>query len=186
MNENTQAVEAPENVKPADTKAQPVPKPPTKAQLKKMEIYAQRRQRLINKGVPEAQVDAVIAREDYERLPVAEKLKRLEHFVASALGQLGQEMGNLRHNDGVLADAMDVNFRSIAKALTKAGVSMDDQKKIVEEVQKEMEAEAQARAEAAEKAQKEVEEKARASDTKQVDVPGEAPAAPAEATTFGG
>lgn len=183
----------PTPVEAAPTPDQPklVDPPPqkklSKMQMKKIQQYQERRRRLINKGVPEAQVEAVIAREDYEALPVAEKLKRLEGFVASALGQLGQEMSNLRHNDQVLSEAMDVNFTAIARILEKLGVSHDDQRKILDAVNEEIEAAAQRRMEAAKKAQEEAKKKAATDDlAAQAEPSGEPPPPPAEATTFGG
>lgn len=159
----------------------------SKIQLKKMQQYQERRRRMINKGVPEAQVDAVIAREDYEKLPVADKLKRMEGFIASALGQLGQEMTNLRHNDQVLSEAMDVNFTAIARALVKLGISNEEQKAIIDAVNEELEQAAQRRQEAAKKAHEEAQKKAAADDlAAQAEPAGEPPPPPEEATQFGG
>lgn len=165
----------------------PAQKKLSKIQVKKMQQYQERRRRMVNKGVPVEQVDAVIAREDYEKLPVGDKLKRMEGFIASALGQLGQELVNLRHNDQVLSEAMDVNFTAIARALVKVGVPLDEQRKIIDAVNEEIEQAAQRRQEAAKKAHDEAKAKvAQDNLATQSEPAGEPPPPPAEATTFGG
>jgi hypothetical protein len=181
---------------PAETEpAVPQPKlvdPPaqkklSKLQIKKMQQYQERRRRLLNKGVPEAQVDAVIAREDYEALPVGDKLKRLEGFIASALGQLGQEITALRENDQVLSEAMDVNFTAVARALVKLGVPLEEQRAIIDAVNAEIEEAMEKRKAAAKKAQDEANQKAAAQNlAAQAEEAGEPPPPPEEATQFGG
>jgi hypothetical protein len=104
---------------------------------------------------------------------------------------LAQEMVNLRHNDQVLADAMDLNFRAVAKALELAGIPLDKQQEIIKLAQEEIQKDREGMAEAQKKAVEHMEKKAKDESEKEAvetetDVPGEAPPAPTEATQFGG
>jgi hypothetical protein len=159
---------------------------PSRADLKRARIWQERRQRKMNEGVPEDMVDQVLAREDYDRLPVEEKLRRHESFVAGGIERLAQEMTNLHHNDSVLAEAMDMNFKAMSKMLEKLGIPREEQQvfmqQAIEEVTKERE-ERQA-AHAAE-ATRVAEARARQAAAAGVNAGGDA-SPPPEATSFGG
>lgn len=135
----------------------------TKVDIKRMQAREERRRRLLNNGVPEDKVDAVMAAEDYQNLPVDKKLDRFERIVSQALQGLQRDIMALRHNDGVIADAMDINLKAMARALEKAGITKEAQNDIIREVEKELreeqkrqaEAEVEARRMASEKAEKE-------------------------------
>jgi len=150
----------------------------TKQDLTRQKIYDERRQRHLNKGIPAERVDQVIAREDYERLSVEEKVKRLENNIGGALRQLAGELQNLRHNDGVIAEAMDVNFRALGKIFAQLGVSTEQQKAYLKDVAEEMQRErlAQQEQQAAEQALKEAPQEVATAPT----------VAPEAATSFGG
>lgn len=159
------------------------PKKLSKIDLKRMEIRAQRRQRLIGQGVPPDQVEELMAREDYEALPIEKKLERVHAAANASMRRLGLEMQNLHHNDQILADSMDVNFRALAKMLAELGVSEEKQKEAIEkareDIKSELEAREQAMAAAAEKARNDkLEETARKA--------GDPLPPPEEATVFGG
>jgi hypothetical protein len=141
---------APDNVTPIN--GDPKQRKFSKIELKRMRAYQERRQRLINKGVAPDKVDMVLAAEDYANMPVPEKLKRLEGILQNSFQQVAIEMANLRHNDGVLADAMDLNFKSFAKMLVKLGIPLEDQGKIIAETEKEMAEERRKQSETASKA----------------------------------
>jgi hypothetical protein len=162
-------------------------KKPNKFELKKRQIFMDRMQRLMSKGMNSQQAQMAIAREDYERLSPADKIKRLEGQLAGLAQSFGMEINNLRHNDGVLADALDLNFKGIAKMLVKLGISLEDQAKFLAEAQKEMEAERVAQREAHEAAQAKAQEAMKKEELKDtIDKAGEPPPSPEEATVFGG
>lgn len=127
----------------------------TKLDQKRMQIYQQRRDRLISAGVPPEQVDEKIEDEDYARLPTETKLRRMDTAFGSAIRQLSKEMQDLKHNDVILADALDVNFRSIAKMMDKLGISREEQQKFLAEAKEDMARELEARQRAADQAQRE-------------------------------
>lgn len=116
-----------------------------KKRIKKMEA---RVKELTDGGMTEDEAHVRLAREQYEALPVDQKIRRLEQMVSQSVAKLGEEMINLRHNDQVIADALDINFRAMAKALVKAGVSHDDQAAIFATAQEEIANEMAARANA--------------------------------------
>lgn len=120
------------------------------AELQKqhMEQYNKRRERLLAKGVKPEMVDAILQQQDFESLPVDKRVNLMARNLNNLLGQVFRDIDALKHNDTVLADSMDLNFRAMAKCLEKAGVAPEDQKAIIEETQKELEAEIKARMEA--------------------------------------
>lgn len=157
----------------------------------------ERRRRLVNQGVPEDKLESVMAIEDYNNLSLDRKFARFEKITASALQGLQQDIMALRHNDGVIADAIDVNMRAMARALDKAGVSLEAQGVIIKEVEQELRDEAAKKQQAAVDAQKaavEADEHARMSavlkspsitDATAGAVSDSTVTEPAEATVFG-
>lgn len=110
----------------------------SKIDQKRMAAREERRRRLINKGVPEDKVELMMAQEDFQALPIAEQLLRTRNALEMAIQMLARDIHSLRHNENVLADSMDVNFRAFSKLLTKLGVSAQDQKAAVEEAEREL------------------------------------------------
>lgn len=135
----------------------------TKLDIKRMQAHEERRRRLINSGVSPEKVDSVIAAEDYSNLSVEKKMERLEKVVSRALQGFQQDIMALRHNDGVIADAMDINLKALARGLQKAGVTLEQQNEIIKAVEVELREEQRQEAEAralASKAAAEAREKA--------------------------
>lgn len=166
---------------------------------KRMRQQQERFLRTKNKhpSLTDAQIIEKMKQEDFDGLPVERRFKLFESYISQAIQQLAAEMNNLRHNDAVLAEAMDVNFKSFAKILAKLGVSDEDQKKFIEEAAAEVNA---ARAkkiaelEASMKAQADEAEKAKVAagvstgkliDTGEVDANGSPIPHPDGATVFG-
>lgn len=110
----------------------------SKIDIKRIQAREERRRRLINNGVPADKVDAVMTAEDYKNLPVEQKLERFEKLMSQAMQGLQRDILALRHNDGVIADAMDINLKAMARGLTKAGVSLEQQNDIIREVEQEL------------------------------------------------
>jgi hypothetical protein len=168
--------------------AEPPAKPKmSKIDMKRRQIYMDRRNRKMKEGVPENLVDQVLAREDYERLPAEAKIQRLESMVRGVFDQIFMDVRALRKNDSVIAEAMDVNFRALGKALVKLGVGPDDQRALMQEAHDEIKAEQLAK----EAAKAAAQEKVIAEEVlKKEDHQGEAPTTPVEtpegATSFGG
>lgn len=123
-------------------------KKPNALEMKRMMALLERRKRLINKGVDPKKVDLVIAQEDYNALPVEKKFEKHKDLMNGAVKRLAQDMTGLQHNDGVLADAMDVNFRSFAEMLVDLGMPLEKQGEIIKRVQAKIEDERKARMDA--------------------------------------
>jgi hypothetical protein len=162
------------------------PPRPTKADLKRQEIFRQRMGRLMAKGMTEQQAFERIQREDYERLPVAERVKRLEAAIIGNFQAIGKDIHLLRGNESALADVMDVNFRAFEKMLVSLGLPVVDQRKLLVEAEAEIRAEREA-AEAARKAAQAQQQEQVAQETVQetIDVPG-TPEVPEGAVVHGG
>lgn len=107
--------------------------------------------------------------------------------MMGGLQSLAQELANLQHNDQVLADAMDANFRAITKIFVKLNVPQEEQAKLLiecdAEIKAERKAKAEARAAAAKKAQEVAEKKEVVAE---VGKAGEPAPPPEGATEFGG
>lgn len=175
---------------------------PNKIEEKRQRILADRLKRHMAKGLSQSEAEEAMAKEDYERLPIEKKLERHTQFLQGGIRTLAKEIRKikegaeisvqieiekLQHNDVVLADAMDVNFKALAKLFTKLGISLEEQAAALKEAEAEVEADkaaAQAAREAEEAAAQEQEEKQEASDG--VDRPGTPAPPPDEATQFGG
>lgn len=117
----------------------------SKLEMKRFQQLMERRKRLINKGVDADKVDAVIAEENYRALPLDKKFELLMQGVKSAVTGLSSDINELRHNDGVISDVIDVNARAFAKCLTKAGVPLETQGEIFKEAEAEIREELQKR-----------------------------------------
>jgi len=157
---------------------------------KQMAAHQKRVAELKGRGLNDEQIHMQLSKEQYAKEPLHLKLMRLEVMVSQGMQSLAQEMVGLRQNDEVLADAMDFNFRSIARALVLAGVALDKQKEIMELVEAEVKADREARIAQMRKQQAQAakvsEEKETVSKLKEaVDAEGVAEP-PAEATSFGG
>jgi hypothetical protein len=104
----------------------------SKMAVKRMQIYAERRSRLINKGISEAEVDEVLAREDYERKPLEKKhdmdIQRLERIIAGSHRGLVADIHSLMENQAKIYRAMDVNFTAFEMALAELDVSVEKQR----------------------------------------------------------
>lgn len=125
----------------------------SKLDIKRHNQRVERRRRLINEGVAEDKVDQLMAKQDWEGQDPKVRLSRLESIVQQMFGGLAQDVMNLRRNDGAISDAFDMNYRAIFKMFMKLGVTAEDQKNLMMEVQAEVAAENQARVEATRKAQ---------------------------------
>lgn len=123
-----------------------------KAELKRAKARELRRQELRKAKVPEEMVEAMLEREEYEALPVDQKISRLEHIVAGMSRQVGKDIHNLEYNDGQIADALDVNLRAVAHMFEKLGISREEQIRFMGEAEKELAAELEAKKEAEKKA----------------------------------
>jgi hypothetical protein len=150
----------------------------SKLDEKKMRILQERRQRLLNRGVPPDKVDEVMQREDYERLPAADKVSRLESLIVSTVRGIQSDLNQLHQNQKFLADSMDLNFMAFEQMLMKLGLTGEQQKEIMAAAEQVFAQREKERAEAEEAAQN-------ASIEASVDEPGEAEV-PEGATTFGG
>lgn len=152
-----------------------------KVEFKKQQIFEERVQRLVAGGMDPEMAAIKIRREDYESLPMAQKLVRLEKMILAFTRDIGGDLANIKHNEDLLSYATDVNTRVVSRCLELAGISKDRQQMIFEEVQKEFEAQAAKEKEEAAKQELEQAEKP---------VQGEDVAAvsevPQEATVFGG
>lgn len=165
---------------------QPEPRKPTKQELKRQQIFMDRIKRHMAKGLTFQDAQRAIQKEDYDRMPIAEKVKRLENILAMNLHGMYQDIKLVKSNQDVLADAMDVNFKGFEKILKKLGVSDEERKQLMDEAEAEFKAEREAAIVAAEAKQaKQTEDMQKQEVVDQVDQPGEAQE-PADADTFGG
>lgn len=117
----------------------------SKIDMKRAQQQMDRRKRLINDGVAEDKVDAVMAKEDYEAQPVEKKVKRLESVVNNIFTGMSHDMMNLRRNDGAIAEAFDINYRAIVKMFARLGITPEQHKEVMDEVQADLAAERQQR-----------------------------------------
>lgn len=151
----------------------------SKGDEKRIRILQDRRQRHLNQGVPPEEVDKIIAREDYERLPVEKKIARLEGLLSATAQGLGRDVETLFKNQGVLLDTMDVNFTAFEMMVTDLGISIEKQRSYVE-----------AAREAVEQKKRDRKRQANAEADKSLKdaaaTPGEPPPPPDGATVFGG
>jgi hypothetical protein len=159
----------------------------SRADEKRQRIFQDRMKRLMTRGMTAQQAYVAIQKEDYDRLPVSEKLKRLEMMVSGALQQFAGDIQNLQHNDRTIADSLDANFRAITKVFTKLNVSPEDQTALLKEAVEEIKAERKEREAAQAAAQKRAQEAAeKKAVTEEIGKAGEPAPPPEGATTFGG
>lgn len=186
-NESDTGTEGVSSNEGAQPEAAPQPPKMSKIDQKRRQIYLDRRNRKLKEGVPENMVDQVLAREDYERLPVEAKLQRMEGMVRGVFGQIAEDVQSLRKNDATIAEAMDVNFRALGKALNRLGIGAEEQRALMQETVDEMRAEFEAKQNQVQGA---VEKQTAEQVLQTEDHQNEAPATPAEtpegATSFGG
>lgn len=161
----------------------------SKREQKKQLQYFERRQRFINAGVPEKEVDMKIAREDYDALPTDKKLKRLENMVQGLAAGVAQDITHIMDNQRIMADTYDINVRVIKKLLGRLGI----EPAMFDEAISEVEVEWKAEQEALEKARKDHQERERVeqaiqASTEQEETLHEHPGQeiPDAATAFGG
>jgi hypothetical protein len=166
----------------AMTPANPPEPKKSKTDFKKEEIFKERMRRHINSGKTPEQAYMAIQKEDYDRMPVGDKLELMRRSFASSLESMAKDVAMLHDNQKSLADVMDINFRAFDKMMVKLGISSEDQATLITEVQAEIVAEREAlqaqRAAAVEEAKK-------AELVKKVDVAGEVKV-PEGAQVFGG
>lgn len=117
------------------------PKHPTKAELKRIQQYQERLRRFMNRGLNEEQARQAIAKEDWDNLSPDKKIAQLQHFMVQVFRGLQGDIDNLRHNDGELADSMDINFRAFARMAEKLGVSIEEQQAFVAQAVNEIQVE---------------------------------------------
>jgi hypothetical protein len=165
-------------------------KKPSKIERKRQQIFQERMQRHLNQGKTSEQAFAALQKEDYERLPVDAKVKRLEGILLGTLQRLANDISALRTNQTYLADAMNVNFKGFEKMLRHLGVDDATQKKFMAEAEAELKAEWEAREAARAAAAKQAQEEATKQEIAEtVDEPapaGQVAPVPEGATVFGG
>jgi AraC-like DNA-binding protein len=104
----------------------------SKADLKRQQAFIERIKRTMNRHkCDEKKALELMQQEDYEALPAKEHVKRLEALCAQSFKSIGNDMGAvsenlkaLRHNDGAIADAFDINYRAIADLFTETEVRL--------------------------------------------------------------
>lgn len=151
-----------------------------KIEERKERIFAERVQREMTKGLTEDEAALRIRREDYDSLPLSQKVVRLERMLLSFAREMGQDLANLRYNDWMLSRATDINTRVVSKCLSLAGVDTERQNAILKEVEEEFRKKEEEEKEAEVKQEMTAAEKGN---------PAEEPAAtpaPEGATVFGG
>lgn len=176
-------------------------KKPSAIEVKRQKIYLERFKRLLNKGVAKEKIPGILAKEDYDNMPLAEKFEQYKKTDLAATRRLAGDINALQYNDGVLADSMEANFRAFAKMLVKLGLSPEDQKALVKEAEEEIQTERKqkmeqqklatemrqkAALEAREKKLKDELVKAEGKPALDQGVPPEEIPPPEEATVFGG
>lgn len=113
-------------------------KKPSTVDLKREAHHQERKRRFINRGMTPAQADMAMAEEDYRNLPIERKFERFQAGVSQAFQKMAHDILGLRHNDGVIADAIDVNVKAMAKCLEKVGVNLEQQSEIIKAVSQEI------------------------------------------------
>lgn len=113
----------------------------SKLEQKRRQIFEQRVQRHVSSGMNVEDAIARVQKEDYDVLPVSEKIKHLEGMLIGNIQKLAEDITLLRQNQTMLANVMDANFKAFDKMLGKLGLSEDERKKLVEEAIMELHAE---------------------------------------------
>jgi len=137
-------------------------KKPSKMEMKRQQIFFDRMKRKMGEMVDDgkggkrakSQQEALMEmqREDYEALPLPKKLERLEGMVTGFMQRVGQDMMNLRRNDGAIADAFDMNYRAIGAMFTHLGINPEQQKEFMSAAREQFENDRKAKMEADAKA----------------------------------
>lgn len=115
-------------------------------QTKRMQQLVEKRQRLLNQGVPEAEVDQRLQQEAYNALSPDAKIARLEQMVAQAVRGLAGDLQVVFQNQNMLAQSVDLKERAYAKAFEKLGIDPEQQQALLDQAQTELVAEYEARA----------------------------------------
>lgn len=110
-------------------------KKPSKQDLKKQQQYVERRQRMINQGVPPEQVDQKIDRDDYNALSIDKKVKRLEDMVQGLALGMSQDITAILDNQRIMADTYDINVRIFRRVLTGIGVTEETLQQVTDQVE---------------------------------------------------
>lgn len=161
---------------------------------KRQAIREERKRRLMNKGVSEQRAEEMILNQDHDNLSDDKKIQRLETLFVQTFQGLQRDIIALRHNDGVIADAMEINLKAMSKCLEKAGISKEQQGEIIKEVESElreeqkrkMEAQAMAEKMASDQAEKARMEQLSKEESKMTSAEAEGSEIPSEASVFGG
>lgn len=102
-----------------------------------------RRSELIAAGLDEKMVERVLDQEEFERLPIDQKVNRvvasMDHHLNvmhASLKTLAKDIVALRQNDTVISDAHDVNLRGIYLMFESLGLTADKQRAFMEQAQK--------------------------------------------------
>lgn len=102
-------------------------------------IERRREELLTIHGVKEEQVDAVLAQEEFRRLPIDQKVNHLMNSIHNAqriynetIRELAGELVAIRDNQEAIADAFDINLKSLESILLGLGVTEAVQKASVE------------------------------------------------------
>lgn len=143
--------EAQESIGTAPDNIVPLKMPPRTQQQKMMDkqrnkaerLRQERRKQLLDNKVPEQLVDQIIQQEEYNRLPIDQKVLHLQHAVnqiqgsiSQAMRQMASEMVALWRNQEEIADAFDINLQMLEQILIKLGVDEAFQKAILDETTK--------------------------------------------------
>jgi len=121
---------------------------------KRQAIREEKKRRLMNKGISEERAEEMVSMQEHDNVSDEKKITRLENLFIQTFQGLQRDILALRHNDGVIADAMDINLKAMSKSLEKAGVSKEQQGEIIKEVEMELREEQRKKLEAQEMARK--------------------------------
>lgn len=160
------------------------PRQPNAQERRRHEKHLERLKRTMNLyKISEEQALKKMQEEDWNDLPVDKKIRRLENLLSNLMREVGNDINNLRSNDGEIATAMDINLRAFSLMLTgECGIKTETQDKYFEEARLEIAAEQRAKQAAQ---QPQVQTAPDAPSVKEVNTPGSV-SVPPEATEFHG
>lgn len=126
-------------------------------QAKRIKALQERVRRWMNNNPGKTERDAMMAiqQEDYDRMPVEQKIKRLENMLSGAVQQIARDIMTIRHNQFSIADAYDINYRAISKMIHQLGIPLEEHNKFMQAAQIEFETERRVAMEKQAQAQKE-------------------------------
>ena len=148
----------------------------SKIDEKRMRAQQERLRRTMNTHKCDEQAAIkIMQQEDLARLPLATRFENLEKFTVYSVQAMRQRsnelqgnLTNLFQNQGSLAESIEVNFRAFARMIAKLGISLEEQKKFIDEAAAERQAELKKMAEEAE-AEKKAEEAKKVAETKKAE-----------------